>query len=228
LSQQWINLVKRIRRFRKQGDLLDVGAGIGFFLSFAKRYFSVAGTEISAEGVQIAREKYGIDVARGEIENIDFNGRKFDIITMHQVLEHVQNPHKTIDTCKSLLKDNGLLYISVPNEAWYSLRMLFPAILKLLGRAKYACFSYSGFRKICFETMEEIHLSHFNEPTLRKQLKKQGFKILESNIDFIDPLMHSSTPVQAVRYGVFFCATVLRLIFRINTYNCFWIMAKKA
>ena len=227
LNKQWKNLLRRIRLFKKSGDLLDIGAGIGQFLFFAKKHFTVYGTEISTEAIAIAKDKFDVTLSQGEIEQVDFEGRQFDIIVMHQVLEHLQNPGRTIDHCMSLLKPSGILYLSVPNEALYSLRMIAPAILSILGKKKYNGFSLKGFRKIDFDSMEEIHLSHFSESTLKKVLKQKGFEIVSSNIDFIDPLIYSKWPVQIVRHIIFSLAYLIRLAFKANIYNCLWIAARK-
>jgi SAM-dependent methyltransferase len=227
LNKQWKNLLKRIMQFKASGDLLDIGAGIGQFLFFAKKYFNVFGTEISTEAIAIAKEKFDVNLSQGEIEQVDFGDRQFDILVMHQVLEHLQNPGGTIDHCRSLLKPGGIFYVSVPNEAPYSLRMIAPAILSLLGRKKYKAFSLKGFRKIDFDSMEEIHLSHFSESTLKNAIKQKGFEIVSSNIDFIDPLIYSKWPVQIIRHVVFSIAYLIRLVLKINIYNCLWIAAKK-
>lgn len=228
LNKQWRNLLKRIKRLKPEGDLLDIGAGIGQFLHFAKEHYTVLGTEVSSEAVHLAKEKFNIDLIQGIVEAVNLGDKKFDIITMHQVMEHVQFPSKTIEYCKSLLKPGGILYIGVPNEAAYSLRMIIPAMLKLIGRKKYKDFSIKGFRKIDFDSMNEIHLSHFSEQSLKKVLSKKGFKIVASNIDFIDPLIYSKWPVQIIRHIIFTIAVIIRLISRKNIYNCFWVAAKKS
>lgn len=227
LNRQWKNLLKRIRTFKVSGDLLDIGAGIGQFLFFARKFFSVFGTEISSEGITLAKEKFNIILSQGEIEQVDFGDRKFDIIVMHQVLEHLQHPGRTIDYIRSILKPDGVFYISVPNEALYSLRMITPAILSLIGRKKYKQFSLMGFRKIDFNTMEEIHLSHFSEPVLKRALHKKGFEIVANNIDFIDPLIYGKWPIQIIRHAIFAIAIMVRFVLKINIYNCLWIAAKK-
>ncbi len=227
LQKQWLGLLQRILRFKQSGNLLDVGAGIGQFLHVAQSSFAVSGTEISSEGVSIAKERFGITLEQGEIESIDFAGKQFDVIVMHQVLEHVPFPGKTIDYCKSLLKPGGVFYISVPNEAPYSLRMLLPGLLSVTGKKKYRSFSLNGHRKIDYTAMEEIHLSHFSEPVLRNILKSKGFNIIESNIDFIDPLMFSKGSVQCMRHAIYYGTKIINALFKINMYNCFWITARK-
>ena len=44
-----------------------------------------------------------------------FKGKKFDVITLWHVLEHVENLEIYIQSLKELLKENGTLLIAVPN-----------------------------------------------------------------------------------------------------------------
>jgi SAM-dependent methyltransferase len=87
--------LKILRRHRSSGSLLDVGTGTGQFLSFARESFTVIGTEVSESAVRIAKNKYGLDVKQGQVEDIHFDTR-FDVITLFHVLEHVPNPLSTL------------------------------------------------------------------------------------------------------------------------------------
>ena len=56
-------------------------------------------------------------------EKINFNGKKFDIIFLFHVLEHIQNPKNFLLEIKKHLKDSGTIYLEVPNidDALYSI-----------------------------------------------------------------------------------------------------------
>jgi 2-polyprenyl-3-methyl-5-hydroxy-6-metoxy-1,4-benzoquinol methylase len=226
MDEQWIRVLKRIRQFKPSGDLLDVGAGIGQFISYARDHFSCEGTEISAEGIELAKKKFNVALRHGELETIDFGTRKFDVICLFHVLEHLPYPGKSLRHCASLLNPDGILYISLPNEGALSLRRLLPGLLSMLGSRKFKGFSTNGFRKIAMD-LEEIHLSHFSEPVLKDHLARNSFSIAGCGIDFIDPFMFKKGPVQIIRHLLFAGATVLRAITGINMYNCFWCVAKK-
>ena len=42
--------------------------------------------------------------------------KKFDIITLNKVIEHVKNPKALIAKSMKNLKNNGVIYIEVPDE----------------------------------------------------------------------------------------------------------------
>jgi SAM-dependent methyltransferase len=87
----WQRRLRVVLKYRQNGALLDVGTGTGQFLHFAKKQFDVSGTEVSASGIELAKNKYGIDIMKGTLENLSF-GNKFDVISLYHVLEHVPDP----------------------------------------------------------------------------------------------------------------------------------------
>lgn len=95
-----------------KGNLLDIGAGTGDFLSVAKKDgWKITGVEPSDRAKAIAKSK-GVSFvsSTSELEN-----QSFDIITMWHVLEHVPDLDKQIKELKRLLKPTGTLLIAVPN-----------------------------------------------------------------------------------------------------------------
>lgn len=101
--------------YPNKGNMLDVGAATGSFLSAAKnRGWSVAGAEISEYAAEQGRKK-GLDIKTGIIENCNFAPNTFDVITMWDVFEHLPDPDKTISYIYNLLKPNGLLVMNSPD-----------------------------------------------------------------------------------------------------------------
>ena len=94
------------------GSLLDIGAGTGDFLKQAKKKsWKIAGVEPNESARELAQEKE-IDLK----ERIsDFEGEKFDVITLWHVLEHLPDLEETISTIEKLVKPGGILIVAVPN-----------------------------------------------------------------------------------------------------------------
>lgn len=94
------------------GSLLDVGAGTGDFLKMAKeRGWEVQGMEPNQKASSFALEK-GIAL-KGSLK--EFEGKKFDVVTLWHVLEHIPNLEETVEALSKLVKLNGILIIAVPN-----------------------------------------------------------------------------------------------------------------
>jgi len=109
--------VKLITRLNNGvGNLLDVGAGTGDFLAYAKKsHWSVQGIEPNESARVLAKSK---DVQL-DSESSAFVSNSFDVITMWHVLEHVPDLDTQIKELKRLLKPGGYLIIAVPNFKSY-------------------------------------------------------------------------------------------------------------
>ena len=119
----WRRRLEKLLPYRADGNLLDVGTGIGQFLHHARPHFTdVQGTEVSASAVRVAQEKYGLKVHQGRVEEMGFPPGSFNNITLFHVLEHVPDPADMVACCRNLLRVDGVLAIAVPNDvlAWTS------------------------------------------------------------------------------------------------------------
>lgn len=68
----WKRRLKKLLRRSAQGNLLDIGAGIGQFLHHAQPLFTeVTGTEVSESAVTIAKQKYGLALLAGQVQGLD-------------------------------------------------------------------------------------------------------------------------------------------------------------
>ncbi|NIQ13747.1 MAG: methyltransferase domain-containing protein [Candidatus Dadabacteria bacterium] len=95
--------------------LLDIGCSTGWITSIARNIgFNVKGLESNSKSANIAREKYGLEIIEGFIEDLDLD-EKFDVIVMMHVLEHFTDPIDTLTKVNDLLSENGKLLIVVPN-----------------------------------------------------------------------------------------------------------------
>lgn len=221
----WKRRLKKMHDTIQGGSLLDVGTGIGQFLSHAKEYFDeVCGTEVSRSAMDIAREKYGMDLLAGEIETIEIN-KRFDVITMFHVLEHVYDPKAVIEKCRVLLAENGYLVIAVPNDV-LSWKNQFKILLKKLGIKRFSNISRSGLHKLTLDgSLSEIHVSHFTSDVLRKALEKTGFRITE---DSLDPYFATRGLRLAIHYLSYYLHSILFFVTGRNRYDTIWMVAQKS
>jgi 2-polyprenyl-3-methyl-5-hydroxy-6-metoxy-1,4-benzoquinol methylase len=100
----------------RKGRLLDVGTGEGtLLLAAVERGWEAEGTEIASVMVHHIREKFGLTVHQGVLEDLDLPPRSFDAIIMNHVLEHVRDPRTTLEKVAELLSPGGVVRIEVPN-----------------------------------------------------------------------------------------------------------------
>jgi 2-polyprenyl-3-methyl-5-hydroxy-6-metoxy-1,4-benzoquinol methylase len=223
-EQLWNRRLEKLLAHPQSGNLLDVGAGIGQFLNIAKPHFqSVSGTEVSETALKIAKDKYGLELQQGQLEDCYFPNNSFDTITLFHVLEHVQDPNKTIVRCKELLKAGGLLLICVPNDvlAWTSKLKLFG---KRLGLRPFQKFSPKlGIPRVF--TSNEIHLSHFTPTVLAHFLQETGFTIVDESLD---PYYAFAGAKQTLHSAYYRLHRLLFGLTHINRYDTIWMLARKS
>jgi len=106
---------RRASKFKKNlknKDILDFGCGWGGFLRNIKNYKSLSGIELREECINFIKNNIKkIDVS----DNINSFDKKFDIITMFHVLEHIPYQIETLKVLKSKLKNKGKIIIEVPH-----------------------------------------------------------------------------------------------------------------
>lgn len=106
----------KYREYIKEKDILELGCGMGNFIAASMRYSPniAEGVEISKYACNFIKKKYKIHVYNSDIESFKSN-KKYDTIFLFQVIEHVKDPFKIINKCKSLLKKDGTIIIETPN-----------------------------------------------------------------------------------------------------------------
>ena len=109
--------LKLINSFKTETkNILDVGAGTGDFLSVCKNNgWNALGVEPNIGAINIAATK-GVFLKE---ELSEIKNKKFDVITLWHVLEHVEELPDYILKLKSLLSKKGKLVIAVPNYKSY-------------------------------------------------------------------------------------------------------------
>ena len=105
-------------------QVLDIGCGDGRLLDVLKHscpkgwlYSGIDWSETAIERLKIK----GYDGRSGNISQIDLSDwdEKFDLVIMHQLIEHVSDPRETLEKVKNLLNVGGVLSIETPDhEAW--------------------------------------------------------------------------------------------------------------
>jgi 2-polyprenyl-3-methyl-5-hydroxy-6-metoxy-1,4-benzoquinol methylase len=107
-------MVQRVTGLPK-GSLLDVGSGTGAFVhEMEKNEWQVMGLEPDAGARNTAKELYGVML--NDISDITrLRDSSADAITLWHVLEHIHDLQGCVQQLKRILKDNGRLFIAVPN-----------------------------------------------------------------------------------------------------------------
>lgn len=221
----WLRRLKKLQSSMKTGSLLDVGTGTGQFLFHAKRFYtSVSGTDVSDSAVIAAKNRYGFTVYKGELQTIDFAGSRFDNITLFHVLEHVPSPRSTVEKCRELLTDGGVLVIAVPNDL-HSVKAKLKILLKRAGISKFANIGKIGLPRIVLDgSLNEIHLSHFTPAVLSNFLERMGFSVMENSLDPYYAAVGLWKVIHDVHH---LTCQVIHGVIGVNIYDTIWVAARK-
>lgn len=98
--------------------ILDIGCGGGLFLSHVKALGAdVCGLDSSPAAVLFSREESGVDAHNVLIEDPDWqvqNKGAFDVVTLWDVIEHVNFPRETILAAAHVLRPGGHIFVGTP------------------------------------------------------------------------------------------------------------------
>jgi 2-polyprenyl-3-methyl-5-hydroxy-6-metoxy-1,4-benzoquinol methylase len=148
-------------------SVLDVGCGTGRLLSLIREAHpnsKLQGIELDSRAVKIARGK-GLIVERTTIEKYAPK-KKFNLIIMQQVIEHVANPIAIMNKLKSLLVPDGVLILETPNLSGWDYKVFkkelwggyhFPRHWVLFSRRSLRTLSEkTGFRVLAQENIASL------------------------------------------------------------------------
>ena len=123
-SQIWTRgLERRLQLIRRQVDLegkriLDMGCGVGAFVRRLGEYSAeVYGTDIDAERVAegtVEVPNLGLAVC----EQLPFADETFDVVILHEVLEHVTDDQETLREARRVLAPGGSVVVFCPNRLY--------------------------------------------------------------------------------------------------------------
>jgi 2-polyprenyl-3-methyl-5-hydroxy-6-metoxy-1,4-benzoquinol methylase len=142
--------------------ILDVGCGAGYLAEALQvRGNTVVG--VDARQVPGAEARMGqflrVDLDR---ESIPWAGPPFQYVILADVLEHLAEPERLLAQCRKLLAEDGVLIVSVPNVAHWSVRLSL-----LFGRFRYTA------RGI----LDRSHLRFYTASSIRAELEAAGFEV---------------------------------------------------
>ncbi len=146
-----------LKRYCSGTDLLDIGGGIGVFAHYMNiKGFDTTLIEPSATAREIAVNK-GIESFQS-LEDLPAL-KKYDILSLWHVLEHIEALNETLQKFYKLLKNNGLIVVAVPN-------------LKSFDAQHYGPF---------WAALDvPRHLWHFTPKGLNQLLEENGFTLVST------------------------------------------------
>ena len=151
---QRYDLMKEV--ITKDDVIFDVGSGTGVFIYVLRELgCDASGIEPDVGHSRYSAEKLDVPTKIAFVEDIHASN-SFNIITMHHVLEHMQDPFSILRMTRDLLKKDGFLILEVPNA--------------------------EDIRQDPHNRYHKAHLYTFNPETLECMGKKAGFNIYKKSV----------------------------------------------
>ncbi len=137
-------------------QLLDVGAYIGVFVEVALAHgWQATGLEPSRWATDVAHAA-GLPVIQGTLDSEEIQGRRFDVITMWDVIEHLADPLAELKKVYRLLNPGGWFVVHTMDIESVTAR--------LMGRR--------------WPWLMDMHIHYFSRRSLTLFLEKSGFELI--------------------------------------------------
>lgn len=177
LSSENSSHTKILKLVGKGKYVLEIGCATGYMTQYLKeelgcRVFCV---EIDPESAKKARS-YCEELLIGDIEQLELGEalkeKRFDVVIMADVLEHLKDPHSLLRNITNFLAETGYILLSIPNGAHGSI-----AVELLDGKWEYR---REGL-------MDRSHLHFFDKDSLSALLDETGYLISQLDRVIVHP-----------------------------------------
>ena len=157
--------------------ILDVGCGGGLYLVMMReKGVDCYGIEPDLERLKFARDEEKLKNVFATTLQSDYwannHKKSFDLVTMWDVIEHVNSPGEMLESSRELLKEGGFLLIDTPCRN---------SLYHRLGVILYTA-SFGFFRSLLSFMYSDHRFGHkqiFSRHNIRVLFEKHGFEVLK-------------------------------------------------
>ena len=170
----------------------EIGAFDGLLLNIFKNDgCKVFGYELNDRAREYAKKKYNIDLKPNFLED----NQKYDIIILSHVIEHFKEPKEILLKIKSMLNDNGFIYIEVPNSPIINQsknQCSYETLIKYLTTTHTVNFNMDNLKAFAENCGLKIIKFQYNDYNANKNNQKLRITLLEGRIPSIDNIFNFS------------------------------------
>lgn len=151
-----------------EGKILDIGCGTGALTHAFKKYrpdLKVYGCDNDQQELTTFRKKYGdfgVKLSKDNAYQLSFDSQEFAAVLIIDVLEHLEQPRKSLQEAVRVLKKRGVFYLVVPLEGEL---ITIDGWLKLVG--------------INLKEKPIDHIQQFRLAEIREMILKSGLEITQ-------------------------------------------------
>jgi hypothetical protein len=206
-----------LRRFidpARHRRLLEIGSAYGFFLDVVRADFpTLAGIDVTDEGVRYTREELKLPAMQGDFLQYDFGAQHFDVVCLWDTIEHVARPDLYVQRISQLTEPGALLALTTGD--------IDSLVARLRGE---------HWRMI----IPPVHAHYFSRATIARLLDQYGFDVVyQRHCGFYRSMSNVAYIILALRHArpkLFRRLQRLGLLnwgFYLNLYDIMYVIARK-
>ena len=191
--------------YENEENILDIGCSTGMLAEKIRQInpiVKIDGVDISIDAKHEAEKHldnfYLLNLDTDEFPNF---GKKFDLIILGDVLEHIKHPDELLLKLENLLTKNGKIIISIPNVAYFRIRF----------RLLFGNFDYGDTG-----IMDRTHLRFFTQKTAKQLINSSGYKIEQEKFIFSKKLSSIKDTSKCKIINIFYRLFSVQFIFKIK------------
>ena len=163
-TREIVNSIKDYLKEKK--TLIDLGCGQGIFIEAANNEgLKAVGMELNLKLAAEARNRTGSQIINGNVCEIEKIGCKYDIVSMLDLIEHLEDPVALLKSAHRILNNDGYLIVYTPNHK---------ALIVQVAKYLHKIFCIDKFIDPIFN---DVHMVYFDKKTLKIALERCGYKI---------------------------------------------------
>lgn len=175
-------------------NILDIGCGNGELLFHLKELGLKNLLGIDSFLKKDIIYKNGLTILKKSIEEFTEDYGFFDIIMLHHVFEHIEDPMKMLEKCNKILKDNGILLIRIPVSECYAWKTYEESWVKLDPPRHFFIHSLKSLNILLEKTGFEVQNTIYDS----NEFQFRGSIQYEKNISITDEKSFALNPERSI------------------------------
>lgn len=111
------NAIEKFPKLKEDINILDVGCGTGISITMplGKEGYNILGIDIDNKSIEYAKSYNIYSNVSFKCCGVEEIEKKYDIIVASEIIEHIKDPVKFLESLRDKLNDNGIIIITTPN-----------------------------------------------------------------------------------------------------------------
>lgn len=110
--------LKQVSKSKKPLKILNVGCGTGGTISLLERYGMVDNVDVSDDAIAFTKQRGYSRLKKVDGISLPYEENSYDLVVAFDVLEHIDDDHGALQEWRRVLKDGGMVLITVPAYRW--------------------------------------------------------------------------------------------------------------